>query len=269
DEVGGLMMEQALAALAADPATEVICVIGKPPGPAVARRLEARVPALGKPCVLGFLGAGPAATLETAAQAAVALARGEKPSCVEFTLPAVEVERLVTGAACRLAAGQRFVRGVYSGGTLAWEAVYLLTAALADVTPGVTGAGSGHRVVDLGEDIFTVGRPHPMIDGTVRRQWIEKEGSDPSTAVLLLDVVLGYGAHPDPAGELLPAIEAARAAARTRGGDLAVVASVTGTDADHQGRPAQVAKLLQRGVVVMPSNAQAARLAARIAATGA
>ena len=162
---------------------------------------------------------------------------------------------------------QRFVRGVYSGGTLAWEARSVLDTTLGDVAPGVTGTGGGHRVVDLGEDVFTVGRPHPMIDGTVRREWIAREAADPSTAALLLDIVLGHGAHPDPAGELLPAIDAARDQASRRGGALAVVASVTGTDADPQNRSAQVSRLRGAGVVVMPSNAQAARLAARIAAS--
>jgi FdrA protein len=123
------------------------------------------------------------------------------------------------------------------------------------------GGGAGHRVVDLGEDVFTVGRPHPMIDGTVRREWIEREGREPSTAVLLLDVILGYGAHRDPVGEILPALEAVR---RERA--VTVVASVCGTDGDVQDRRRQIAALRARGVHVMPSNAQAARLAARIAA---
>ena len=123
----------------------------------------------------------------------------------------------------------------------------------------MTGGAGVHRVVDLGEDAFTVGRPHPMIDGRVRREWIDKEGRDPGTAVLLLDIVLGYGAHPDPAGELLPALDAAREHG------LAVIAGVCGTDADPQPRAAQVARLRDAGVVVMDSNAQAARLAALIA----
>jgi FdrA protein len=278
DAVSGIMMEQALAALAADGATEVICVIGKPPGPSAAARLHEAVSRLGKRCVVHVVGgaAAPAptvgagvhiaASLEDCARAAVALARKERPASTEFTLPAAEVQRLVEEAVRPLEPGQRFVRGVYSGGTLAWEALALLGATLSDVAPGVTGGGSGHRVVDVGADIFTVGRPHPMIDGTVRREWIRKEGADPSTAVLLLDVVLGYGAHPDPAGELLPALHAARAEARAHGRHLAVVASVTGTDADPQGRAGQVARLAGLGAAVMPSNAQAVRLAARVAA---
>src|SRR5918992_2856177 len=102
--------------------------------------------------------------------------------------------------------GQRYVRGIYSGGTLAYEALGLLQTMLPSVAPGVRGEGEGHTVVDLGEDVFTVGRPHPMIDGTLRRDWVLKVAQDPSTAIILLDIVLGYGAHPDPVGELLPAV---------------------------------------------------------------
>lgn len=271
DAVGGLMMEQALAALAADPTTEVVCVIGKPPGPAVLARLEERLARLGKPSVLHVAG-GPgrqaaraAATLEDAARAAVALARGAAPTSVAFTVTADEIARLVAESVEGMAVTQRFVRGVYAGGTLAWEAVGLLQARLPDATPGVSGEGAGHRVADLGEDAFTLGRPHPMIDGAIRREWIEREGRDPSTAVLLLDLVLGYGAHPDPAGEVLPAIRAAQRAARAAGRRLAVVASVCGTEGDPQGRSRQVEALRSSEVIVMPSNAQAARLAALIA----
>jgi hypothetical protein len=209
------------------------------------------------------------ATLEDLALAAVALARGRPPQPVEFTLPAAEIARLVEGAVDGLAAGQRFVRGVFAGGTLAAEARALLQAALTEVAPDLSGGGKGHRIVDLGDEAFTLGRPHPMIDGTVRREWILAEARDASTAVLLLDVILGHGAHADPAGELVPALVTAAAEARARGGALPMVASVVGTDADPQRRGAQVARLREAGVVVMPSSAQAARLAARIAARAA
>lgn len=273
DEVGGRMMDRALAALAADRGTEVVCVIGKPPGPSVSRRLQVQAGRLGKPCVVHFMGAPPsgagachtAATLEDAAHAAVALTRRGSPKPIEFTVPATEVAQIVEDAVRAMRPGQRFVRGIYSGGTLAYEALGLLNGKLIGVTPEVTGGGAAHRVADLGEDIFTVGRLHPMLDGTVRREWIQKDGGDPSTAVLLLDVVLGYGAHPDPAGELLPAVSAAQRAARAEGRHLAVVASVCGTDADPQGKRAQTEALRSSGVAVMPSNAQAARLAALIA----
>jgi len=300
DPVGGRMTLAALAALGADAATEVVVVIGKAPGGAVAPRLAEALAALAKPSVVCLprvdntpgatpfsnspptvqaglavpattiptSGAAPihhASTLEDAALAAVALARREAPRAVEFSRPADEIERLVTTHAAALAAGQRFVRGVYAGGTLALEAVTLLSARLADVAPGVRGDGTAHRVVDLGDDVFTLGRPHPMIDGAVRGEWIAREAGDPATAVLLVDVVLGYGAHPDPAAELAPAIEAARRTAAGDGRGLAVVASVTGTEQDPQVRSRQVVALGRAGVLVMDSNAQAARLAALIA----
>jgi succinyl-CoA synthetase alpha subunit len=275
DEVGGAMTLAALAALAADVATEVVVLVGKPPGKSVVAPVASALAALGKPTVVSLMGSTAfpatrgvhvAATLEDAALAAGALARGQAPGSIELALSAAEVEQLVAECGRTLAPGQRFVRGVYAGGTLAWEALGLLAARLPNVAPGVDGDGAAHRVVDLGDDHFTVGRPHPMIDGTVRREWIEREARDPSTAVLLLDVVLGYGAHPDPAGELLPALHSARrdAAAARRG--LVVVTSVIGTERDPQVRSSQVAALRQAGVLVMDSNAQAARLAALIAA---
>jgi len=296
EAVGGLMMEPALEALASDARTEVICIVGKPAGPDVASRVAQWAARTGKPCVVHFPGSGAhadgertddgtdparrpahvggdvnrhgwhaARTLEDAAHAAVALARGDKPVPVDFAGPAGEIRRLADDAVARLGKNQRFVRGVYAGGTLAWEAVALLASRLRDVAPTVAGGGDGHRVVDLGEDAFTVGRPHPMIDGTTRREWIGREGRDPGTAVLVLDVVLGHGAHRDPAGEVLPALHEAREARRGQREDLVVVASVCGTDADPQNRAAQVRALEAAGVIVMPSNAQAARLAALIA----
>jgi FdrA protein len=270
DAVGGVMTLAALRALADDAETKVVVVIGKPPGPAVAARLAEAMRALGKPSVLHFAGADGAgattATLEDAALAAVALARGHTPRAVEFSRPATEIEAIVAAAAGALAPGQRFVRGVYSGGTLAWEAVALLRSRLSEVPWDIHGRGPGHRVVDLGDDAFTVGRPHPMIDGTVRCERIACEAADPATGVLLLDLVLGHGAHPDPAAELAPALASARRTAAAAGRTLPIVASVIGTEDDPQRRSRQAGRLHAAGVLVMDSNAQAARLAGLIAA---
>jgi FdrA protein len=254
DDVGGLMLEPALALLAADPDTTVVCVLGKAPGPTTSKKIRGWLERLGKPWVAHFTGdsdLNSAPTLEDAALAAVAVARGARHTAREFTLPETEIARVVAEAGAGLKASRRFVRGVYAGGTLAQEAAALLRVRVGD-------SGVGHHITDLGDDAHTVGRPHPMIDGTVRREWITREAEDPATAVILLDVVLGYGAHPDPAGELLPAI----AAARTRG--VTVIASVCGTETDPQGLSRQADALRRAGVVVMPSNAQAARIAARI-----
>ena len=273
DEVGGAMALPALAALRDDPATEVVVVIAKPPGASVIGRLVNTLETLGKPVVLAIMGlhAIPAprdvhvaSTLEGAAVIAAGLAARAEPR--DLQIPPGDLDDLVEAQARGLAKGQRFVRGLYSGGTLAWEAAALLAERLDDVAAGVSGEGKGHRVVDLGGDVFTVGRPHPMIDGAIRSEWITREAADPTTAVLLLDVVLGYGAHRDPAGELRPVVEEARRAANAAGRGLAVIASVTGTEQDPQRRSAQVAALRRAGVAVMDSNAQAARLAALVAA---
>ena len=121
-----------------------------------------------------------------------------------------------------------------------------------------------HTIIDLGEDEFTVGRLHPMMDNDLRIRRLEKEAGDPQVAVILLDVVLGYGAHPDPAGELAPAIAAARAAAAKAGRYLEVVAVVCGTDEDPQDLESQIAQLEEAGALVETSNDTAVRYAGQL-----
>jgi FdrA protein len=267
--VGGLMMLAGIERLARDAGTAVIVLVAKPPAPEVARRVLEAARASGKPVIASFLGGDPAvvggtgveraATLEDAARLAVTRARGGRP----LRLPAPS--RASGAPARRFAAGQRHVRGLYSGGTLAAEASLILGGAAGRGRD----AGAGHTVVDLGADEYTVGRPHPMIDFRLRNERIVAAAEDATTAVILLDVVLGYGAHPDPAAALAPALAAARArAARGRRG-LAVVASVCGTPTDPQGLERQERALAALGVTLAPSNAGAARLAADIARTGA
>ena len=118
--------------------------------------------------------------------------------------------------------------------------------------------------MDMGADEYTTGRPHPMIDGTARYQRVLTEAQDPGTAVLLLDFILGYNSSPDPVGDLHGAIVLARDNVRQRGGDLVVVASVCGTDDDHQGRAQQISKLEGAGVIVFESNCEATRYCASL-----
>lgn len=263
ERVGGLMMQAGIERLAADPGTRVIVLVSKPPAPAVARRVLEVACKSGKPVVVNFLGgdpaairgagAIPAATLEDAARAAVALARGKKAAAA----PLADVPKLAAAGrakARRFRKGQCLVRGLYSGGTLCQEAALILEEA----------GGQKHTTVDLGDDEFTVGRPHPMIDFRLRNERILAAAGDPATAVILLDVVLGYGAHPDPAGALVPAIEAATKAAAKRRRGLAFVASICGTPDDPQGLERQETRLAAAGVLLAPSNAQAARLAASL-----
>ncbi len=276
-EVGGITMLQGLTALAKDPRTRVIVLISKPPAPEVAARVLDLARAAGKPVVVNFIGADPfligslgltaARTLEDAAVLAVAAASGRAPEPVRAELRDVPPP----------AAGQRYVRGLYSGGTFCYEATLLLAEVLAEVHSNTPVGGAqpladvwrsqGHTLVDLGDDVFTRGRPHPMIDPRLRLERLAAEARDPATAVVLLDIVLGYGAHPDPAGVIAPAIAAAIAAAAAAGRRLAVVGFVCGTEADPQNLVRQEATLRDAGMILTRSNAEAARLAARIAAS--
>jgi succinyl-CoA synthetase alpha subunit len=273
-EVGGIMFIEALKALAKDDQTRVLLLVSKPPDPSVLRRIEKVLGSVRKPVVTLFIGAatgdrGPA-TLEEAALQAVALARGQRPDVTAQRLAAraKDLDRLAQRAAARSKRGQQYVRGLFSGGTFCAEAQIIFKDMLGDVYSNVPVHGAKqlrdslvsqqHTVVDLGEDEFTVGRPHPMIDYSLRNRRILEEAADPGTAVILLDVVLGYGAHPDPATELAPVI---RKAARKVG----VVCSITGTDRDPQNRSRVERALRHAGAIVMPSNAAACKLAGLIA----
>jgi len=212
-----------------------------------------------------------AATLEQAAALAVALAAGDETPPAEAGLTD-NLAALAGAAAGRLAPGQRYVRGLFSGGTFSFESLLLLSPLLGPLysnTPlqpqyRLTNVwqSQAHTVIDLGDDVFTQGRPHPMIDFRLRAERLVAEARDRSVALILLDVVLGYGSHADPAGELIPAIQQARAEAP--GQPPIFVASVCGTEADPQNLFRQEAALREAGVLLCDSNAQAARLAGAI-----
>lgn len=275
ERVGGAMMLDGLRRLADDPGTAVIVLISKPPAASVARRVLEAAGSAGKPVVVNFLGgdpdaitqagAVPAGTFESAAVIAAALALGREVPTPGATpgggvpdLLTAETRVTVEAARSGLAEGQDRIRGLYSGGSLAGESKLILKAALG------ADRAADHTIVDLGDDEYTVGRPHPMIDPRLRNEHLISAGADPATAVILLDVVIGYGANADPAGALAGAIETARTTAAADGRRIAVVASVCGTDLDPQGLATQEATLAGAGVILAPSNAQAARVAAAI-----
>ncbi|HUV09011.1 MAG TPA: acyl-CoA synthetase FdrA [Spirochaetia bacterium] len=293
DRVGGTMMLMGIEALRDDPLTGVIVVISKPPAPAIAEKVLEALEQTGKPCVVHFIGlenperlrrpkrSGQGKSrlhfplsLEDAAVRAVALATGREPDARSFLVDEEEMRKRVERETEGMASGQRYLRGLFTGGTLADEALILFDREIGSVysnnqlKPELKlsdpHTSRGHTVVDLGDDVFTVGRPHPMIDPSVRVERIEREMKDPEVAVLHLDLVLGYGAHSDPAGALLEALEKAKGCVGERGGYLAVVASVTGTAGDYQNMEEQREKLASAGCVVMPSNYQASRLALEI-----
>jgi len=262
DEVGAVTALDAIARLAEDEDTDVILCVSKPPSPEVAERVLRALAECGTPAAACMVGGGVdpvrgvalAATLEEAALAAARLAGRPAQAPAE---PRVE---WVAGGA---------VRGLFSGGTLCSEAAAILAERLGTVHSNapagrarrLEGEPRGHVVLDLGEEEFTRGRPHPMIDPAARAERLAVEAADPEAGVLLLDVVLGYASHPDPAGALLPAIREA-VAVRPQ---LAVVAYVLGTEGDPQVRSRQEAAMAEAGVRLAPTNAAAARLAAALA----
>lgn len=257
-DVGGAMTLFALEALACDPLTEAIVLISKPPHPDVLARLQTAIEKARKPvvvCCLGAAaGAGPAVwvrTLDQAADAVVARLRGIAWSPRPFQDPDAVRSRLSVLGARTLG---KTVLGLYTGGTLAHEAHLLLDE--------LTGAERAHRILDLGDDQYTVGRPHPMIDPQPRTELLVQAGRDAGVGVVLADLVLGTGSHANPAEPLASAFEQARAVAQAAGRPLMGVVSVVGTAQDRQGLARQAARLEAAGMTVLPSNAEAARFAA-------
>ncbi|MFH2202996.1 MAG: acyl-CoA synthetase FdrA [Elusimicrobiota bacterium] len=276
-EVGGIMFIAALRALAHDEETAVILLVSKPPHKDVLARIGRELKRVKKPVVAVFLGANPeglkkygmrgAATLEDAAVAALALAQGRDKVWPAAAAGGAREHSLAARTADKLARGRKCVRGLFSGGTFCGEAQVILEPMLGALYSNAPSGKTkklgdalksrGHTVVDMGADEFTVGRPHPMIDYSLRNRRIRAEAEDPRTAVILLDVVLGYGANPDPAAELGPVVGRAAKSA-------AIVCSVTGTDGDPQDKKALEETLRKAGAVVMPTNAAACRLAGEI-----
>jgi FdrA protein len=291
EEVGGIMMLAGLQALQTDPDTQVILLVSKPPAATVAEDVLDQISCGTKPAVVCFLGGNPtliqsvpnalaARTLQEAALLTARLAGAPLPELSEML--AQENSWLNERAGelrKQLKPGQRYLRGLFSGGTLCYEAQLiwqdLLTEPVysnaplkaANKLPDSTHS-LRHSAVDLGEEEFTVGRPHPMIDNDLRIRRLLQEARDPETAVILLDVVLGYGAHPDPAAELAAAVNQARSITTQDRREIIVVASVIGTAGDPQGLEKQIKLLEQSGVIVCESNAAAARLAAKLVSGG-
>jgi FdrA protein len=276
--IGGRSMRAALQALACDAGTQVIVLISKPPAAAVAARLVREAALSGKPCVLALLGETeealpahtvyPVATLEDAAAIAAALAHGQAlPAGGAAVLPSLAAS--LDAARAQLQPGQRVIHALYCGGTMAYEALRLLRQACGAVHSNLDGTlppadTPGHAVLDLGAEEFTSGRPHPMIDPAVRHQQLLAIAQQPNLAVVLCDVMLGWGAHPDPAGALVAAWQEAQARAQAVGRCLVGVATVCGTPHDPQGYERQCRVLQEHGFFLAASNAQAVRFAVAV-----
>lgn len=275
-EVGGATARAALDLLARDPETRVIVLVSKPPDPGVAARLLAAARATDKPVVVWFLGAAPPArrvrnlwfavgsdeAAELAAELARSLEAGEGAGA-NVEAGRTDQQEGITGEP-----GPRWLRGLFSGGTLAAETLVGLAPFLSPLAsnlslPGVlpiAAAGfAGHLVLDLGADEFTAGRPHPMLDPSLVAERLRAVAAEPGVRLLLFDVVLGDGAHADPAALFAPAVADALATARAAGRPLDAVAILVGTEADPQDRAAQAERLEGAGARVAGGVAEAIR----------
>jgi succinyl-CoA synthetase alpha subunit len=277
DGIGGLTTLAALAALEEDPATKVIAVISKPPGTKTLAKLLARFKTCKKPVVGCFLGAqfeakGMDGNFQRAGVIDDAVRLSIKMAGKESDIPALEFNQDETEGLKREKRGwhseQKYLRGILAGGTFCYQSQQILRDAGIVTRSNApleaknklenSNLSVGHTLVDMGADEFTLGRPHPMIDGTLRKQRILSEARDPQTAILFLDFILGYNASMDPVGELAETIVEAREISRKQGGYLAVVASICGTDADPQDLKLQVKLLKDAGAIIFTSNAKAA-----------
>jgi len=271
EAVNAVTARQGLDLMARDPEAKVIVLVSKPPSSKIADTLVQAARSVGKPVVVNFIGYASAArrvdnvffatTFDETAELAIRLVDSPEDFAAQPDLP-------------KFAPGQRYLRGLFSGGTLQYEALLILQNYVAVVYSNApldkknklddSLVSQAHTAIDLGEDEFTVGRLHPMLDNDLRIRRLEKEASDPEVAVILLDVVLGYGAHADPAGELAPAITAAIRAAGEAGRHLEVVALVCGTEGDPQGMEGQIKVLKESGARIETSNEAAARYVGRL-----
>jgi FdrA protein len=273
DPIGAATFLMAMDVLARDPGTKVITLVSKPPAAKIAEKVIRQARKINKPVVINFIARKPsmrrdgnlwfATGMDDAAALAVELAN-KMPDL--SSAPVLPVEKF--------AAGQKYFRGLFSGGTLAYEAQFLLEDYVGRVWANApinkenklkdSLTSEEHSIVDLGEDEFTVGRLHPMMDNEMRIRRLLEESKDPEVAVIMLDVVIGYGSHPDPASELGPAVAKAKAEAEKAGRYLEVVVVATGTDEDPQNLDNQIEQMRAAGAWVSSSNEEVIRYAGSI-----
>lgn len=283
DAVGGMTMIQGIEMLEADPSTEIIVIVSKPAGQEAKERILHQLHQCRKTVIANFLGESQESrqeknifftlTLEETALKTAQRIQGGPMARVPGGLTELESRKLEEERG-KFQKGQTYLRGLFTGGTLATEAALILQHTLPSVSGNISLRGiarlsdvrksAGHAIVDLGADELTLGKPHPMLEPEMRRDRLLAEANDPEVGVILMDFVLGYGVHPDPVGATIPMLKEARNIALVKGRHLAVVASICGTDEDPQNKAEQSRCLRENGVFLLPSNAQAALTAARL-----
>lgn len=279
-DIGGIMFISALKALANDDNTKVICLVSKPPHEDVLQKIANEIKLIKKPVVAIFIGANKemieksgaiaAESLEEAALFSVALSQGKTVDFARTKLAdrSKEIQKLATELVKN--SSGKYLRGLFSGGTLCDEAQLIMKQHIGNVFSNTplhpdfklqdVWKSKEHTILDLGDDEFTAGRPHPMIDFSLRNKRIIEEAKDKDTAIIMLDVVLGYGSNMQPDAELVPAISQAKEISPK----MQVICSITGTDKDPQNYNKVKTALENIGVIIMPSNVAASELCTNI-----
>ena len=295
EKIGGLMMLESLKVLEELPDIEIMAIVSKPPSLRVKNMIIDYIVKHGKKkYVLAFIGAGHDGSLpnsisskivqvNTLASAVFAIAsltsnQQYKLSLVRLHMKPEILQNAVAKEWRRLGEQQKYIRALYTGGTFAYETQVILNGVLKDLYSNAPTGGTKklpsaskskkHSILDLGEEEFTQGRPHPMIDPTIRRLRLVEESQDPEVGVILMDFVLGYGSNPDPVGAVLNEIAQVKANARKSGRYLSIVTHVCGTKRDPQGYDESIRKLENAGALVLPTNALAAISSAHIISRG-
>jgi FdrA protein len=269
DRVGGITTLMALNALEKDHSTDVIAVISKPPGQNTLKIVVDQISRCKKPVICCFLGINSpidgegiifkrAGNIDESVRLAIKTIGGHLVP--EEPVHSVRLKQSLKG---------KFLRGVFAGGTFCYQSQQILREAGIPVysnapvekTFGLASPTQSfkHTIIDMGDEFFMVGRPHPMIDGSQRALRILQETRDPSVGILLLDFILGFNSSMDPVGELIDSIQESQKIARSRGDELEVVASICGTDNDLQDIQMQTKLLIECGVTVFPSNVLATK----------
>lgn len=268
EEVGGIMLLDGLKALDADPETNVIILLSKTPAPSVAQKIYKEIPAISKPVIICFINGDEDDITQSSARYAKTTKRAALQAVILSGVPEDEIDQhklnlpLIEEIKAKLSTDQKYVRGLFCGGTVCQEVYYLLKEQYDDVYSNVADdahqlpdkeRSQGHTLIDFGSDEYTQGRPHPMIDPTLRLERIIQESKDPEVGVIALDFVLGYGAMENPVGVTLPAIKEAKKIAEERGQHLEILGFVLGTDGDTQNMSQQITLLEEVGVTISSS----------------
>lgn len=283
-KVGGIMFLQAIDYFTNDPDTDVLVFVSKPPHPDTAKKIYANLPK-NKPVVIFFLGGNPEEikaagayapkTLEEAAIMAVQLARGEKPTERDIVAEdKAAFAELVAAERAKLAPQQKYLRGLFCGGTHSEEAVTLLQEFVPTMHSNIK-FGKVHlledrhqslenSLVDMGDEVFTKGKPHPVMDPSILVDRMIQEARDPEVGVILFDLLYGHAIHSDPVGAMEDALKEIKRIEKEEGRHICVIGALCGTDIEPQDVADQARRLEEYGVILQPSNAKAALLAGLI-----